>query len=220
MEILKFTIAAGENKRFEKAGRYIEVIEADSALSILFYDASGGQADDAQGIVSGLFVEIGYKAFNVTSAVAQTVTLLIADGRGGSRRQPGNVSIIDAVMSSCQTQTASQTAIGFTVAAIVTPASNVAGLIVRSSIVAAQAGAGGSANARLVGALVAPAGIVPAAQSVILSNAFSTNSGVVDQFQNFESRRRLPPGWGLYLLTNHTVAIATSAVVVVSFELL
>lgn len=95
MELLRFTIAAGETKVFVKAGRYIEVFEAADALSIGFYDRNGGQADDALNIQSGVFIETDFAQFEVSSATAQTITLLVTDGRGGSRRQPGVVSIVD-----------------------------------------------------------------------------------------------------------------------------
>lgn len=94
-ELLTFTIAAGETKTFVKAGRYLEVIASAAALSVGFYDRSGGQSDDLIGAVSGLYVETDFSQFEVFSATAQTITLLVMDSRGGSRRQPGVVEVID-----------------------------------------------------------------------------------------------------------------------------
>ena len=220
MEILKFTIAAGETKRFEKAGRYIEVLEADNPLSLFFFDVSGSQADDAQGIVSGLYIEAPYKAFTVASVSAQSITLLIADGRGGSRRQPGNVAIIDRIDVSCMTTGIADATLGASATALVLPAANVSGLIIRSSIVEAQPGASGAANVRLIAALTSPASVVPGANSVILNSAYGDVSASAVRSTQFEQRRRIPPGWGLYFVKNVTSVAAAVAAITVSYELL
>lgn len=95
MELLKFNIAANETKVFEKAGRYLEIIDSTGEVTIDLYDRNGGNTDDATGALSGLYLEGEFSAITVKSATAQTITLLITDGRGGSRRQPGNVRVID-----------------------------------------------------------------------------------------------------------------------------
>lgn len=96
MELLKFTIKAGETKRFEKSGRYLEIIDSFDAITLGLYDSNGSNTDDALGAYSGLYLEGQFSAIEVYSAVAQTVTLLVTDGRGGSRRQPGFVQIVDS----------------------------------------------------------------------------------------------------------------------------
>jgi len=96
MELLTISIAAGETKRFERAGRYLEIIDASYAVNIVLYDANGGQSDRALNALSGLYLEGAYSAIELSNgSTAQSVTLLITDGRGGSRRQPGNVRVID-----------------------------------------------------------------------------------------------------------------------------
>lgn len=95
MEIITFVIAAGETKRFERAGRYIEIIEAAGAIDLFTYDAAGGRVDGARGALSGLYMEHSFSALEVTSGTEQTVKLLLTEGRGGSRRQPGVVQVID-----------------------------------------------------------------------------------------------------------------------------
>ena len=97
MELLTFTIKAGENKVFQRAGRYFEIIEAAGAINVELTGPSGERSDEMRGAVSGMYAEGPYSAFEIENAagVAQTVTLLITDGRGGSRRQPGNVRVID-----------------------------------------------------------------------------------------------------------------------------
>jgi hypothetical protein len=96
MQNLRFTIAAGETKNFGAiSGAYLEVIEAAGAITLGLYDAAGSQSDDARDIYSGFYVEGKFAGFEVYSAVAQTIELLITNGRGGTRRQPGNVKVID-----------------------------------------------------------------------------------------------------------------------------
>jgi hypothetical protein len=99
MELLgPFTIAAGETKVFAKQGRYLEVITASAGLDILMLGASGESADEMRGALSGFYAESPFSQLNVTNkgAGAQVVTLMVTDGRGGSRRQPGTVEVIDA----------------------------------------------------------------------------------------------------------------------------
>lgn len=98
MELLgPFTIAAGEGKTFAKSGRYIEVIEAGSALDIFMLGPSGEIADEMRGALSGFYAEQSFQQLQIVnrSASTQTITLMITDGRGGSRRQPGIVTVVD-----------------------------------------------------------------------------------------------------------------------------
>lgn len=97
MELLTFTIAAGETKQFRKAGRYFELIDAPGELNVTFDDASGGRVDDMLGALSGFYAEGEFASFAITNpgAAAQSVKLMLTGGRGGSRRQPGNVRVID-----------------------------------------------------------------------------------------------------------------------------
>lgn len=96
MELLTFAIAANETKVFKRAGRYFEIIDAAYALNVDLYDANGGKSDGMIGALSGLFVSGSYTEFSVSNgAAAQTVTLMIHEGQGGSRRQPGVVRVVD-----------------------------------------------------------------------------------------------------------------------------
>jgi hypothetical protein len=96
IERLPITIAANENKPFVKAGRYIEVLDSLYPVSIQFYDDQGGMVGTALGVDSGFFASVAFSSFVLTSVNAQTVTLLITDGSGGSRRQPGIVQVVDS----------------------------------------------------------------------------------------------------------------------------
>ncbi|KQW76586.1 hypothetical protein [Methylibium sp. Root1272] len=96
MELLTFAIAANEIKVFKRAGRYFEIIDSAYALTVDFYDENGGKSDGMLGALSGLFVSGPFTEFTVSNgAAAQTVTLMIHEGRGGSRRQPGVVRVVD-----------------------------------------------------------------------------------------------------------------------------
>lgn len=97
MELLTTTLAANETKQFAKAGRYFEIIDSTYAVNVAFNAANGAQSDQMVGALSGLYLEDPYSHFSITNgAVAQSITLLVMEtGRGGSRRQPGNVRVID-----------------------------------------------------------------------------------------------------------------------------
>jgi hypothetical protein len=96
MENLRFNIAAGETKVFVKAGRYFEILESSGPVTLGFYDQSGNQNNDATNVLSGTYVEDSFSQFDISSPTAQTVEILISDGKGGTRRQPGVVAVVDA----------------------------------------------------------------------------------------------------------------------------
>lgn len=109
MELLTISLAANETKQFRKAGGYLEIIDSAYPIGISFYTTNGGQNNSIKGGVSGLYLDAEYGAFDITNgAAAQTITLLVCDvnENGGSRRQPGNVRVID--QSADQTQAGSQ----------------------------------------------------------------------------------------------------------------
>lgn len=221
MEVLKFSIAAGEVKRFEKAGRYVEVIAADAALSMFFFDGDGGQVDDAQGIVSGMFVEESFRALTVYSAAAQSITLLLSDGRGGSRRQPGEVAIIDKIGEGTQLYSANITAVGFNVVELIAASANVNGLMIRSAKTSTQAGAGGQSLARLQVAKTQPAVANPTGVPLcVVMETFSAAAGIYSEAANFQLQRRVPPGWGLYASNSVSTAAATVGNMTASVEVL
>lgn len=97
-ELITVNLSANEVKQFRKAGSYIEIIDSSYAVGLNFYSVNGSQTNSLKGALSGLFLDIDFGAFDVVNgATAQTVTLLVCDAGelGGSRRQPGNVRVID-----------------------------------------------------------------------------------------------------------------------------
>lgn len=97
IELIDFVLAAGGTARLERAGRYIEIIEAQYELgAIVLTDGDGQQAAFIRGALAGTYAEVPFKALDITNgANAQTVTLLVTDGKGGTRRQPGVVQVVD-----------------------------------------------------------------------------------------------------------------------------
>lgn len=95
MELLPFTLAAGETKRFERAGRYLEIIDAPYAVTIKLTGDQGQQGASMRDALAGFYVEGTFAGFEIYSATAQAVTIMVTDGRGGSRRQPGLVRVVD-----------------------------------------------------------------------------------------------------------------------------
>lgn len=95
MELITFTSGAGETKNFARAGRYLEIIDAAYAVTIKFTGTNGQQGPSMRDALSGFYSEDEFQGFEVTSATAQVITLMVTDGKGGSRRQPGVVRVID-----------------------------------------------------------------------------------------------------------------------------
>lgn len=97
-EFLTLTLAANETKHFVKAGRYFEITDSTYPVNLAFYGHNGALQSTVNNCLSGLFLEDAWGTFSVTNgATAQTITLLLMDsGRGGSRRQPGVVQVVDS----------------------------------------------------------------------------------------------------------------------------
>lgn len=198
MELITFTFAAGETKRFERAGRYIEVIDALAPVSLFLSDRSGARVGYAVDALSGMYLGGAFAALDIYSATAQTVELLITDGDGGSRRQPGNVAIIDSVPAAVQTMTqAMGVAIGFNAVELLAPAANVGGFIIRSLSGYVQSGVGGLCNARLVCSPAAPTDTAAGANRLWMADVISVD-GSLERFQFPDLARRIPAGWGIW----------------------
>jgi len=219
VELVSFTFAAGETKRFERAGRYLEIIDSAAAIDIQLTDNEGGAVDYATGALSGLYMESSFAAITMKSATAQTVTLLVTDGRGGSRRQPGNVVIVDKVSSAVQTQAAGATAISaFTATPIFLPAANTSGAIVRGIALEVQAGAGGNSDCSLLAGPAAPTATI--GNPLLCLGRLVDAAGVRQVYNAWDLRRQIPPGWGLWHCAVNTTAIAAANAGRASFELL
>lgn len=97
MELLQFTIAANETKVFVRSGRYFEIIDAQAAINVDFQGIDAQSIDGMRGALAGFFSEGPFAGFSVNNptAASQSITLMISDGRGGSRRQPGLVQVVD-----------------------------------------------------------------------------------------------------------------------------
>ncbi|MBP6899525.1 MAG: hypothetical protein KBC73_05520 [Burkholderiaceae bacterium] len=97
MEILRFTIAAGETKRFERAGRYIELLEVPTTIDIALTGANGERGRGMRGAEAGMYASGAFSGFEVANptAAAQPLVIMITDGSGGSRKLPG---LIDAAI--------------------------------------------------------------------------------------------------------------------------
>lgn len=97
MELLTIPLLANTPVQFRKAGASFEIIDASAAIDVLFYSDTGGQIGKAKQALSGLFLNFKFGAFDLLSATAQSIVILVCDGNegGGSRRQPGTVRVID-----------------------------------------------------------------------------------------------------------------------------
>ena len=220
MQTLDITLAANDQKAFDIGGAYFEIIEGAAAVDVNFVDSRGSRAKDLEmlGALPGYWISGPFSRFELKNGTTpQTVRIMFGSGVGGSRRIQGDVGIVDAVTPGCQSVFVSDLTAALTATPFVLPAGNSKGLIVRSIVTDCQAGTA-AAQARLIAAAVAPASLTPGANSIILSTAFSlVNATATTTLTSFEMRRRIPPGWGMWMVKN-TAAVPLSCGVTCSFE--
>lgn len=203
MEILSFTLGANAIQQYRKAGSYLEILSSTGQIGINFYSVSGGQTDSIKNGLSGLYLNSDYGAFDIQdlSGSANVVQLLVCDAgeEGGSRRQPGNVRVIDEITDAI---THANVTPPLTVAAqafslLLAPAANLKGVLVRGISGTAQANAAGSCVIGLLGCKSLPADLSTPAQRYAVGVWFSLNGQFVSTIDP-HFNKLLPPGWGLY----------------------
>jgi hypothetical protein len=223
MEILTINLAANETKNFRKAGSYVEILSSSGPIGITMNSVAGGQINSINGGLSGLFLNADFGAFTVAdqSGTAQQVLLLTCDPGevGGSRRQPGNVRVIDEFTNALQTYiyTPATAVQAYNSVAVVAPAANLNGIIVRWSGVNAQAGAGGVANVQFVAAKSTPTDYIVPVQRYPFAQAYDKAGVLVNSTAFFN--KFIPAGWGLYASAQVTVATALSLGGQIGYEL-
>lgn len=225
MEILTINLPANGTAAFRKAGSYVEILSAIGPIGITMNSVSGGQINSINGGVSGLFLNANFGAFTVQdqSGAAQQVLLLTCDPGevGGSRRQPGIVSVtnqISAKITQLEMFGATLTPIGIQAVAFILPAANVSGALIRRAQCSATAAAGGTSEVRIVAAPTVPVLTVPS--NAYQMSATAGNAGVAVSDVHVDQNYRLPPGWGVWAVTNHLVNPAASCGAALSWELL
>lgn len=213
MEILNVNLPANGRVQMRKGGAYIEILSSVGPIEIDLYTSSGGQSNSIKGGMSGLYLNANFGAMDVVdvSGSAQTVQLLVCDTgeTGGSRRQPGNVRVIDEFFDAlqCVAYGSDLTVKAFLTTTIVAPAANLKGLIVRWLIGGAQAGAGGSSGILLEAAKSAPTQFGTPAQRYPLLQL--VNPTTTAQSSSLTMNKLIPPGWGLYVSEQIQVSAAT-----------
>ncbi len=98
MEVITIDLAANEFKQYRKGGSSIEITDSTYAVSLNLYSDNGSQTNCLQKVLSGHYLKARFGAFDIKNGpVAQSITILALDAGedGGSRRQPGNVRVID-----------------------------------------------------------------------------------------------------------------------------
>ncbi|TXC66022.1 hypothetical protein FSC37_09185 [Piscinibacter aquaticus] len=211
---------------FPAGGRQI-----DAKADFFRYESSvSGGADDtirvrADGNDLGLFspgdsikLPITASRWEITP-ITGTVTGAVRIGVGPvqSARVAGNVRVIDEVQASCQTASAGiPGAIGSGVAALRAAAAGLT-LTLRQTSLNIAAGAGGQFAARVVASPAAPLNFSGVASQLILSDLYATN-GQSASFQMGDLKKRLPTGWGVYILYEVVSAASTGGGASLSFE--
>ena len=184
MEIINISLLANETKSFRKAGSYFEIISSTGPVGVSFYAPNAGQNNSIRGGMSGLYMNADYAAFDVQeqSGAAQIVQVLVCDQgeAGGSRRQPGNVRVVDEFFDSmqCQGFASNLAPKAFVSTAILLPSANLKGAIVRWVNASATSGATGTAACVFNAAKAAMTDFGVPNQRFPLAQAYSANQAV------------------------------------------
>jgi hypothetical protein len=144
------------------------------------------------------------------SGATQTIQVFIGDSDFEDTRITGNVKIVDAVGTGVHSYNGSDvTNQTFTVSqTIVAPATNVNGIIVRTTQCTVKAGAAGNSQGWLIAAPSAPAGIA-GTNILVLCSAYDQDQ-TVKTFSTFDLHKLVPTGWGIYFCTQNIIAAAVN----------
>lgn len=152
-----------------------------------------------------------------------TIEVRIGAARMGTARIVGDVSVVDAIAPNCVTVLESDVTVGVTVRTMLAPASNTRGAIVRAANTSFQPGVGGFIVVRIYAAPIAPSGggaLVPGGASCLLLDGRSTDSANLSTESLLDSRRQIPPGWGLFAVKDAGGVLPIGCGHLMSFELL
>lgn len=101
MQVLKFALDPNEVRNFAIAGGRFEVLDASAAFDVDVYDAHGGIVATLRGAEAGWYFNKRFGAIAVRNqGTAQNIELFIADSDGGTKQQPGVVSVVDRSLQS------------------------------------------------------------------------------------------------------------------------
>ena len=144
----------------------------------------------------------------------------IGNGEFTDNRITGDVSVYDAVSSNVQTPflAAPSLAVGINATQWISPSSNVNGANVRFLSVANTAGVGGNINSRVIASINQPVNLLPGANSIVLATIFNDTQST-KEYTATSQNRRIPAGWGVWLVSNINGANAQSNGGVISIEI-
>lgn len=122
----------------------------------------------------------------------------------------GRVDVNDVIGSGCQILAGNGAgSVGTVVTALVAPATNINGILLRNVYVSnGSSGAGGSSVIAVVAAATAPAGVANKTSAITLIRTASVFPAlsILGQIMT----RRIPEGWGIYLVEVNSVTTASN----------
>lgn len=214
MEVLTQAFASGETKYFAKAGSYFEVVQATTAVNVVFYDGTGSVVDMMENVDTGYFGSVNFSQFSITNlGTSQSVRVMLSGRPGGSRKSTvgGGVSVWNTPGASSvltDQRTVFMSDVG------VPPITQVQTMIdlvlnigvVRSVTLKLTPVSTGTVEAMVFalrpGASM-PSGFTVAQEGFVLFRGLATTETVVG---NFEMNRKLPASYKIILITRKTVA--------------
>lgn len=228
-KVYDFTIAAGASQRLDVRGSFFKLLSSTASPHVVKSDTGEEWiVRPGQGFrmlvrdTNGFVLPFGALTIRNPSPTAIAVgTCFIGEAAFDDSRITGDVSIVDAIGTGCQLYIAAVLTVGFNTTPLIAAASNVNGIIIRQSAIESNAGAGGTVNSRIIAAPTAPANIFPTGVPAIVLNSINNiTPGVFTNSFIFDSRRFVPPGWGIHYCNNVTVAAAAACSEWISAEIL
>lgn len=183
-----------------------------------FQDTNFGIASAPFFVAPGFIASVGFTqiAIENTAQVGKRLRIFYGvdidfqAGVNATVALTGRVDVNDIIGAGCQILSgAGAGSVGTVVTAIVAPATNINGILVRNVAISnGSSGAGGSSVLAVVASATAPTGFANKTSAITLIRTASVfpNLAVLEQIMT----RRIPAGWGIYLVEGNAVTTASN----------
>lgn len=213
--VYDFNLASGSSQRFDVLGTQFRVISATGPVLVKAdtgeeWTLSAGQGFDVlasvrmPGTEGGLRPVRPFGALTLRNLIgaANVGTIFIGDSGFLDSSVTGNVTIVDAIGVGVRGDIQSNLGAVFAANAFVAPGANPRGIILRAGICNTRPAATFSSQCAIMAKPGPPGGFVDGPSSIVLLSAFSRDSALGSYVQQYDIRRVIPPGWGLYAAFN------------------
>lgn len=168
--------------------------------------------------ITQLIVENAAQA-GMVMRVIYGVDIDFVPGAGAGVSVLNAINVNDVVDPSCEIIYPPLTnLVGVNIDQVVAPASNPSGMMLRELASAIRAGAGGTINLSVVAAATAPVAIFASKTNALQLFFDSEAAGATRTFTLAPLNRKIPAGWGIWVITSIGVSVALTLASYVSVE--